>query len=159
MLVAVSILAISLSILIYHHPPSTWPAYFIPAPGSVVPKQPQKSEDEDRPATQQQPELQGQANGDIALEEASPATTPKATASKANAPAIPSFTLEEHHSSSDSEDEDNLPPPSFPALNSAQRASKPAPPVFAVQPPAPPTTNGSMAPPAKPSTSHSFMAP
>ncbi|KAJ4990413.1 Cytochrome b5 reductase 4 [Stagonosporopsis vannaccii] len=159
MLVAVSILAISLSILIYHHPPSTWPAYFAPAPGPTVPKQSQKPEDKHRPAIQQQAAPQGQANRDIASEEASPATTPKATASNADAPAIPSFTLEEHHSSSDSEDEDNLPPPSFPALNSAQRASNPAPPTFSMQPPAPPTTNGSMAPPAKPSTSPSLMAP
>ncbi|KAF1934099.1 uncharacterized protein M421DRAFT_415141 [Didymella exigua CBS 183.55] len=167
MLVAVSILAISLSILIYHHPPSTWPAYFADAQGSAAPMKPEQSQvGEDRPAEQQQAESQGQKEADTPLQDFSPATTPKATASNADAPAIPSFTLQEHLSSSESEDEDNLPPPSFPALNSAQRASKPAasPPSFTMSPPPQPnvmapTSNGSMAPPSKLSPSPSLMAP
>ncbi|KAJ4325591.1 hypothetical protein N0V94_000546 [Neodidymelliopsis sp. IMI 364377] len=169
MLVAVSLLAISLSILIYHHPPSTWPAYFAPAPGSAAPATPKRSQQDENggepqvPTTQQRVESQDRPDDSITLHELSPATTPKAIAVNANAPAIPSFTLEEHHSSDESEEEDNLPPPSFPALNSAQRASKPTP-SFSMQPPpkpnlmAPPATNG-MAPPSKPSSSPSLMAP
>ena len=56
MLVAVSLLAISLSILIYHHPISTWPAYIAPAAAPAaptVPKPSQENEDGDRPAEQQ----------------------------------------------------------------------------------------------------------
>ncbi|XPS71112.1 Cytochrome-b5 reductase [Ascochyta lentis] len=166
MLVAVSLLAISLSILIYHHPPSTWPAYFAPAQDPQPPSVPKRShedEDGDTPAKRQREESQGQTDDDIALGQRSPATTPKAATSSADAPAIPSFTLEEHHSSSDSEDEDNLPPPSFPALNSAQRASKPAPPTFSMQPPPNPSiqpriVNG-MGPPSRPTSSPSLMAP
>lgn len=165
MLVAVSLLAISLSILIYHHPLSTWPAYFAPAKGPAAPTMPKRSqEDEDRdaPTERQQVKSQGQTDEEIQPRELSPATTPRATASHADAPSIPSFTLDEHHSSSDSDDEDNLPPPSFPALNSAQRASKPAPPTFSMQPPPNPSIQAStapngMAPPSRPSPS--LMAP
>lgn len=54
-------------------------------------------------------------------------TTPKAKAARTNdqITQVPSFTLQSGHDSGD-EDEDRLPPPSFPAVNSAQRASGPA---------------------------------
>ncbi|KAF2102426.1 hypothetical protein NA57DRAFT_33191 [Rhizodiscina lignyota] len=58
----------------------------------------------------------------------SPASTPKAKAANGPPISVPTFTLEEDDSkSSHSEDDiDELPPPSFPAMNSAQRASAPS---------------------------------
>jgi len=79
--------------------------------------------------------------------------TPKAMAGVTEAlPPVPSFTLQEHRDEDEDEsDEDNLPPPSFPAMNSAQRASAMPPPAIST-----PRANGLMAPPAKP---NGFMAP
>lgn len=60
-------------------------------------------------------------------DDASPQTTPKATAIVKSDLFVPSFTLssdDAKHADSDDEDEDDsMPPPSFPALNSVQRAS------------------------------------
>lgn len=144
MLVAVSLLVISISILLYRHPPSTW-----------------RSAPQDEPATQQT--LGDSAQSDDAnhsaaephqkspdelefldrAESPSPQTTPKALgATDQNTVSVPTFTLAEHEESKneegavvreekreeedeDEDEEDNMPPPSFPAMNSAQRASGP----------------------------------
>jgi cytochrome b involved in lipid metabolism len=142
MLVAVALLAISLSFLIYRHPPLAWrPA--LPAPGAKQETSqsdtPAEEEAEDEPPTPSR-------------ESPSPQTTPRAVPSGAhNGAAIPTFTLAEHESS-DEDEEDNLPPPSFPAMNSAQRTS--APPAF-MAPPSKPTLMAP--PPTKPASS--LMAP
>jgi cytochrome b involved in lipid metabolism len=161
MLVAVSILAISLSFLIYHRPWSTWPSLYTPtqngAARTTLDKSQSGEQDHNIPDEQQQVELQNQTTRETKsapLSEPSPQTTPKAVPQQpANAPAVPTFTLDAHQSSDEEDDEDNLPPPSFPALNSAQRASRP-PTLFKAPPPKP----NLMAPPMKPATS-SLMPP
>jgi cytochrome b involved in lipid metabolism len=163
MLVAVSLLAISLSFLLYHHPPSTWPSFFAGAEDNVGHVKPNKSQEREDPPRardeQRHSEPQSEANREpekLERTEASPQTTPKAVSQNTNnAPAVPTFTLDAHQSSYESsDDDDDLPPPSFPALNSAQRASAP-PPSFTMSPPAAPRP---MAPPSKPATS-SLMPP
>lgn len=170
MLVAVSVLAISLSILIYHYPVSTWHTLLAPAPPGggerISHTDPQNDSQAQTPKTQNE-HLSSELQSQPELPTKSPAksadslegpeqTTPKAAPqSSTNAPAVPTFTLDAHDSDSDSEDEvDNLPPPSFPALNSAQRASAPAP-KLGMPPPSKPTL---MAPPSKPATT-SLMPP
>jgi cytochrome b involved in lipid metabolism len=159
--VAVSILAISLSFLIYHHPWSTWPSLYFQLKDGAARATPDKSQSGEQehsiPDEQQQPELQDrkthETKGTPSFE-ASPQTTPKALPQRTpDAPPVPTFTLDTHQSSDEEDDEDNLPPPSFPALNSAQRASRP--PTFAT---APPPKSNLMAPPMKPATS-SLMPP
>ncbi|KAF2034364.1 hypothetical protein EK21DRAFT_85411 [Setomelanomma holmii] len=165
MLVAVSIFALSLSLLFYHHPPSTWQSWYarINDGTSSAPQDKIQQNDEDRDVQDKriQIELQEQHSSGVkedAVAEASPHTTPKAVpANTKDVPAVPTFTLEAHQSSDEEDDEDNLPPASFPALNSAQRAggrhstSSMAP---------PPRPNGAslMAPPAKLATT-SLMPP
>jgi cytochrome b involved in lipid metabolism len=57
----------------------------------------------------------------------SPETTPKAQPTvNGNLPAVPSFTLNTGDDEDSEDDTDNMPPPSFPAMNSAQRASAPS---------------------------------
>lgn len=160
MLVAVSILALSLSLLIYHHPPSTWSAWLSreDAPGGTRDmSQDGKAERRDPPEGQQT-EPQVQPDNET---EPSPQTTPKAAPSTAqNGVAIPTFTLAEDDDEEE-DDDDNLPPPSFPAMNSAQRASAPALSVAPSPKPtlmAPPPRPSAMAPPSKPATS-SLMPP
>ncbi|KAH7402525.1 hypothetical protein BKA66DRAFT_435945 [Pyrenochaeta sp. MPI-SDFR-AT-0127] len=164
MLVAVSLLAISLSFLVYRSPPSTWLAFITRARVSATRTMPQSAqrgrEEPHTPAEERGIELQTQAkhHTETALSpSSSPQTTPKALPNDAqHAPPVPSFTLNEHENeeSDDDGEEDNLPPPSFPALNSAQRASAPTP-SFSMPPPTKPTL---MAPPARPATS-SLMPP
>jgi cytochrome b involved in lipid metabolism len=159
MLLAVSILAISLSFLIYHHPPSTWPSLYAQAKDGAARAPLDKSQDAKHdgkaPEEQRQVKLQERNATDSPSHEQSPQTTPKAAPQdESNAPAVPTFTLNAHDSSDEDDDEDNLPPPSFPALNSAQRAGA-RPPTVAM---APPPKQNLMAPPLKPATS-SLMPP
>ncbi|OAL05938.1 hypothetical protein IQ06DRAFT_73550 [Phaeosphaeriaceae sp. SRC1lsM3a] len=160
MLIAVSLLAISLSFLIYHHPPSTWPSLYARGKDGVLDesqgsKEVQHALDEQQQPASQDKETSGATHA--APLDASPQTTPKALPqTRPAAPAVPTFTLDAHQSSDEEDDDDNLPPPSFPALNSAQRAGAGAPPPsFAMAPPPKPNL---MAPPMKPPTS-SLMAP
>ncbi|KAF2192274.1 hypothetical protein K469DRAFT_716785 [Zopfia rhizophila CBS 207.26] len=131
MFVGVSLLAISLSILIYHHPPSTWKAWLFNAAGTVPGTTSENisryaSVEQPTPAektTEAEPQIQPDPETvDLSRSSLSPQTTPKATpADTQNGTAIPTFSLEAHESSED--EEEDLPPPSFPALNSAQRTS------------------------------------
>ncbi|KAF2795528.1 hypothetical protein K505DRAFT_360114 [Melanomma pulvis-pyrius CBS 109.77] len=149
MLVAVAVLAISLSFLIYRHPPSTWRP-IQPPTGEPEPSAKFETSQSGTPA-EVQAEAQIQTKGETT--EPSPQTTPKAAPSGTHGgAAIPTFTLAEHESSEDEDDEDNLPPPSFPAMNSAQRTS--ALPAFVAPPPKP----ALMAPPPMRAPS-SLMAP
>ncbi|KAL1591345.1 hypothetical protein SLS60_012089 [Paraconiothyrium brasiliense] len=148
MLVAFSLLAISLSFLFLKHPPSSWRAYLrqrAPAPAERKPSQPTASRKE--PAADPPPRTDDPKER-RASSSPSPEGTPKATPSDSANGAVPTFTLAAHESS-DEDEEDNLPPPSFPALNSAQRASAPSP---AISMPPPPKV-APMAPPARPASS------
>ncbi|KAF2681334.1 hypothetical protein K458DRAFT_420837 [Lentithecium fluviatile CBS 122367] len=148
MLVAVSLIAISLSFLFYKHPPSTWSSY-APAPNKATvggdSETPQSGGADERVHAE---ELRKQTDRETSSlsTSSSPQTTPKVLPNDtANGSAIPTLTLAEH-ASSDEEEDDNLPPPSFPAMNSAQRAS--AQPTFSgMAPPPKPTVT---APPPKP---------
>ncbi|KAF2467265.1 uncharacterized protein BDR25DRAFT_345028 [Lindgomyces ingoldianus] len=159
MLVAVSLLAISLSILIYHHPPSTWRALLSPAEGPARVIEAEQMSQNGGPVqsvSARQERTEPQAYTDRETEEtstssSSPQTTPKAVPSAPlDSVAIPTFALVANESSD--EDEGDLPPPSFPAANSAQRTS-----VQSSLMPSPPTP-ASMAPPPSPAAS-SLMAP
>ncbi|TID22719.1 putative MFS-type transporter [Venturia nashicola] len=73
-------------------------------------------------------------------EEIAEETTPKAQpVANGHLPSVPSFTLNTGEDEDSEDDTDNMPPPSFPAMNSAQRAS--APPTFR-KPPALKPLNG-----------------
>ncbi|KAF2501758.1 hypothetical protein BU16DRAFT_613594 [Lophium mytilinum] len=165
MLVGVTAFIISLTILFYRHPPPSWPLWpFIITPRrgqlSDPPSQTQISRESSDETTVAQEVSKGHVTpSHAAIRETangvdsapSPQTTPKAIPVVANAPPVPSFSLDADEDSDEEDEEDTAPPPSFPAVNSAQRAS--------VKPPAmgPPPPKPSMAiPPAKPSQ---FMAP
>lgn len=61
------------------------------------------------------------------LQEAVEETTPKAQpVANGHLPSVPSFTLNTGEDEDSEDDTDNMPPPSFPAMNSAQRASAPS---------------------------------
>lgn len=160
MLFAISILAISLSFLVYHHPPSSWPSLYAQATNGVAPTKRDQSQSGGRESTapddQGHVELQHQDTAQASPEQPSPQTTPKAVPRDTASPAVvPTFNLESQHSSDeDEDDQDNLPPPSFPAMNSAQRAGGRAPPSAMAPPPKP----NLMAPPSKPASS-SLMPP
>ncbi|KAF2728521.1 hypothetical protein EJ04DRAFT_516526 [Polyplosphaeria fusca] len=141
MLVGVSLLAISLCILVYNRPPSTWRLFHIGTEAAPADPPPDVK-------TCPSPPLDPATD----TSDASPQTTPKAKHTAENASSIPSFSLAEHESSD--EEEDTLPPPSFPALNSAQRASSQP----QIAPMAPPPKPSLMAPPPRP-TSSSLMPP
>lgn len=145
MLVAFSLLAISLSYLLFQHPPSSWAAFLRQSEPPPAEPSPSQDSTEGPPV---EPPVQPE-NGDLNQGHSSPSPegTPKVTPSNV-APDVPTFTLAAHESS-DEDDEDNLPPPSFPALNSAQRASAPSPAVSMAPPPKP----AAMAPPARPASS------
>jgi len=88
-------------------------------------------------------------------------STPKAKP-QSPVPAIPQISLEDKGEDSDSEDEENLPPPQFPALNSAQRVSASRP--IASQPTllataSQPSSTGLMAPPPRMSPSQRASLP
>ncbi|KAF2271096.1 hypothetical protein CC78DRAFT_528033 [Lojkania enalia] len=151
MLVGVSLLAISLSLLIYHFPPSTWRASLLPLTGPTAhPAPDNRLRDEKRaPPAQNRATSETQRSPEPT---SSPQTTPKAAPTPVeDGVAIPSFSLAADESS-DEDDEDRLPPPSFPALNSAQRTSseptQTGPSLMA--PPPKPTVMG---PPTRPSSS------
>ncbi|CAN9254257.1 unnamed protein product [Alternaria alternata] len=108
MLVAVSILALSLLIvLVYQRPPSTWLAFLTRLTQSAAPSIPEKAaHPDDTGRRRDYPKSRSRIRIEMR-------------------PLYPTFTLNEHESS-DEDEEDNLPPPPpFPATNSAQRASKP----------------------------------
>ncbi|KAF2141042.1 uncharacterized protein K452DRAFT_251950 [Aplosporella prunicola CBS 121167] len=173
MIFGITVLVISFSFLVYHHPPRTWAAFLrdlqtkrIPPPGSTKPQdesnkesrapeppKPSPQEQPPRPATPVKIQLP-----DATSEEAadSSQTTPKAS----GLPAVPSFAVADHDDAkSDSEDEDNLPPPQFPALNSAQRASGPAPRAPpTLKPLESPAAPSLMLPPARPMPNSSLQA-
>ncbi|KAF1951676.1 hypothetical protein CC80DRAFT_191398 [Byssothecium circinans] len=161
MLIAVSLLAISLSVLFYKHPPSTWHFFVSQPKRDAASEQSQIDSLEHVPADDPQVKPQVKTDGEAETGKPSssstvesPCSTPKAALNgTANGVAIPTFTLDEHESSDDDEDESNLPPPSFPAANSVQRASAPSVGVMT-----PPPNPAFMAPPARPS-SPSLMAP
>ncbi|KAF9735102.1 hypothetical protein PMIN06_001447 [Paraphaeosphaeria minitans] len=142
MLVAFSLLAISLSFLFFKRPPSTWLAFLRqntpPATVGTERKPSQPTVDRETPAVEP-PDNQTRRPSSSSSLEGTPKVAPKDSANGA----VPTFTLAAHESS-DEDDEDNLPPPSFPAMNSAQRASAPSqtivfPPPPKVAPMAPPT--------------------
>ncbi|KAF1974314.1 hypothetical protein BU23DRAFT_114292 [Bimuria novae-zelandiae CBS 107.79] len=145
MLVAFSLLAISLSYLLFKHPPSSWAAYL--RQSDTQPAEPKPSQ---TPTEEPGLDTREQPNNESPIQKSnspSPEGTPKAAPGD-SANGVPTFTLAAHESSEEDE-EDNLPPPSFPALNSAQRASAPSPAVSMAPPPKP----VSMAPPARPASS------
>ncbi|OAL57006.1 hypothetical protein IQ07DRAFT_582274 [Pyrenochaeta sp. DS3sAY3a] len=158
MLVAVSLLAISFSFLIYQHPPSSWLAFITRLQGSAPRTITRASQVEmqQQSATDEPTQAESQAQTTRASSP-SPQTTPKAVAKDAAHPhEIPQFSLTAHENddSDDDWEQDNLPPPSFPAMNSAQRASAPSP-SLSMAPPPKPTL---MAPPSRPASS-SLMPP
>ncbi|KAF2834317.1 hypothetical protein M501DRAFT_944433 [Patellaria atrata CBS 101060] len=131
MLVAISLLIASVTFLCYRHLPRVWLQHTdrtlrtprsSPSDAHGHKLQPDEN-------TQLRP-AQDEASTGIAAsiavdEEASPHSTPKAVARdlisiSENVLELPSFSLQSHNSD---EEDDNLPPPSFPAPNSAQRAS------------------------------------
>jgi cytochrome b involved in lipid metabolism len=151
MLVGVSALVISISILFYRHPPASWafwpfavtqPLGLLSDRKSLEPvrdSQPDKTVTAD--ATQdliveskvddaslpQRPVILGDPTLDAEIVPSSQ-TTPKANSVQTDSPqSIPSFSLQAHSSSAEDEDEDededDGPAPSFPAINSAQRAA------------------------------------
>lgn len=128
------------------------PSPTMPEPGRKL------GDDLPAPAEQQRIEPLDQTTSHTETDEPprspSPQTTPKAAPRTENdAPAVPTFTLNEHDRSDDEDtEEDSLPPPSFPAMNSAQRASGPStiPSSLSMPPPSKPNL---MAPPARPASS------
>ncbi|KAK8195316.1 heme/steroid binding protein-like protein [Phyllosticta capitalensis] len=150
MLFGISLLLVSATFLFYRHPPTQWLAHFfqelstrrVPSgSGSRGALDEQAQDDQSsKPQAPESPPKHQKAEavvetkdtpsantgpGPLNLPKIEPAssdkgsespTTPKATA----APTIPSFSL---GSESDSDNEDKMPPPQFPAVNSAQRAS------------------------------------
>jgi len=155
MLVAFSLLAISLSYLFFKHPPSSWRAYLrqiTPPPPEHKPSQPTVGREE--PAVEPPPQPDNHNHNQRRRSSStSPEGTPKVTPKNTASDAVPTFTLAAHESS-DEDEEDNLPPPSFPALNSAQRASAPSP-MGSMAPPPPKVAP--MAPPAR--SASSLMPP
>ncbi|OCL13683.1 hypothetical protein AOQ84DRAFT_351889 [Glonium stellatum] len=145
MLIGVSVLVISVSILFYRHPPASWAFWpFAVAPPRGLPSHVKSF----RPIYDEQPTeavaadaLQdvvggSEVDGTLLADEPtilrdltpdaeivpSPQTTPKANLVQAESlQSMPSFSLEPHSSSD--EDEDDGSAPSFPAVNSAQRAA------------------------------------
>jgi cytochrome b involved in lipid metabolism len=86
--------------------------------------------------------------------------TPKAEP-QTNGVVVPSFTLQDFPSDS-SDEEDDMPPPQFPALNSAQRASgtrKPPVPSFVMPSAKPSLSAPMMAPPPRPTPSGGLQPP
>ena len=153
MLVAFSLMAISLSYLLFNHPPSTWPAL-------LRPRKPPPAEHKPSQPPADAPHQPDDRSPTPPSSTSSPVGTPKATPAQ-KPDEVPTFTLAAHESSDEDDDDDNLPPPSFPALNSAQRASAPSPSISMAPPAismAPPPKPASMAPPAKPASS-SLMPP
>lgn len=167
MLVGVSVLILSVSFLVYRHPIPTWPLWIrfaarwsLPPPerrDDTVKDEDQKAEEIELRQETYDPESRKRAGSpeeDTSAREATPSPdgTPKVNPVANGAiPNVPSFTLQDGDASE--VEEDNLPPPSFPALNSAQRASAPTaapslmpPPSFKPPPPRP-TVGGLMPPP------------
>ncbi|OJD36820.1 heme steroid binding protein [Diplodia corticola] len=163
MLLGISALLISATFLLYNHPPRAWLQLFRqwgqrglaappksddiasePAPGSSHKSPPPPVADERKPAVSiQVPRLD-----EVPSEDSESAqTTPKATVF----PAVPIFTVasSDHDNHDDDDDEgddgDSLPPPSFPAVNSAQRTSGPSPAPSALKSPS--AQPSSLAPP------------
>ncbi|KAF2751902.1 hypothetical protein M011DRAFT_491404 [Sporormia fimetaria CBS 119925] len=118
MLVAVSLLAISLSFLLYQHPPSTWRSWLrddTPPTEQIPLAGPPKDDRDDNGQAQNQTRPEQQE---------SPETTPKALPSlPSDGVTIPTLKLGDEDAQESDSDTDEMPPPSFPALNSAQRAS------------------------------------
>ncbi|KAF2659326.1 hypothetical protein K491DRAFT_702373 [Lophiostoma macrostomum CBS 122681] len=167
MLVAFSIFAVSLSFLVYRHPPSAWIAW-LSAP-KTLPRGPPhdnspRDDNPERPVVAKPKDTESEDQTDVrglatSSPTPSPQTTPKAISrSPQNGIPIPTFTLADHESS---DEEDRLPPPSFPSLNSAQRASAPRiaapvaqkPSLMATPPMAPPPKPSMMPPPPRPAGS------
>ena len=129
MIVGLSLLLVFASFIAYRHPPASWTLPWIvkrPIAGGSSDREVKRHEPSAKKeiATPQiQLEEEGERTSGIVKLPVSPEGTPKATAASPKA-SIPSFTLDNHDSSSD--DEAHMPPPSFPALNSAQRASGPS---------------------------------
>ena len=146
MFIGVSALVISISILFYRHPPTSWAfwpfAVTLPR-GLMSYRKSLESVHDDQldktvaaDATQdliveskvddtslpQRPIILGDPTLD-AETVPSPQTTPKANSVQTDSPqSIPSLSLQAHISSAEDEDEDDGLAPSFPAINSAQRA-------------------------------------
>ncbi|KAF2275770.1 uncharacterized protein EI97DRAFT_433715 [Westerdykella ornata] len=114
MLIAVSLLVISLTAFLYHRPPSVWSAcaWLRRLPASHPPPP---------PGARQKHDENNSKVKDGGHEKRNIDTT-----------GLPTFTLAQQGGSSDDDSDNNsgedgsLPPPQFPALNSAQRASAPA---------------------------------
>ncbi len=161
MLVAFSVLAVSVSFLVYRNPPSTWLDFITRLWQFAVPVLPKQDKQAERLQSEEQAQVNKQIKNEL-TSSLSPQSTPNALPyDDKTALAVPTFTLNEHEndaSEDDDDEEDNLPPPSFPALNSAQRASGPAP-SLSMPPPIKPNL---MPPPSKaatPSTTSSLMPP
>ena len=142
MLVGVSALVISISIFFYHHPPTSWAfwpsAVTLPQglPSDRKSLEPVHDDQLDKTVTAdatqdlivelkvddaslpQRPIILGDPTLDAEIVPSSQ-TTPKANSPQS----MPSFSLQAHSSSAEDEDEDDGPAPSFPAINSAQRAA------------------------------------
>ncbi|KAF2641687.1 hypothetical protein P280DRAFT_282647 [Massarina eburnea CBS 473.64] len=147
MLIAVSLLAISLSVLFYNHPPTTWRLFLAQPKRGDAPA----DEAETPPANPPSSPPSGPPSGPPSVSQ-SPSSTPKAVLNGvAGGSVVPTFTLDEHDSDNGDDDDDDaeagLPPPSFPAVNSAQRAS--AQPTGAMGPPPKPASSSLMAPPPR----------
>lgn len=151
MLIAVSIVTIGLSVLIYHQPPSTWLEWLYT---HLFPSQQPRlaasdGSNKDQLPISLEPLFVPPSDETSTSPASSTKSTPKVTPSNAqNVVAVPTFTLGEPPDETEegSDEEDNMPPPSFPALNSAQRASGPS-------------ISTSMAPPSASRTQASSLMP
>ncbi|KAL1632009.1 hypothetical protein SLS56_004054 [Neofusicoccum ribis] len=172
MLLGISALLISATFLLYNHPPRTWLPFFrdwsarrlAPPPKPADAKPSASTPDDANPTVQSTttpdpsqkdapPEKQDERRPPVSIQvpriedppsdAESPQTTPKAS----TFPTVPTFSV----APDDDDEDENLPPPSFPAMNSAQRASGPTPrsppklkplpaqpPASAMMPPPPP---------------------
>ncbi|KAL2352953.1 heme/steroid binding protein-like protein [Cryomyces antarcticus] len=180
-LLSFTVLLILLSLFIYRQPPAS---HFMLLqwfrPSTHPPAEDSQSEDRDSNLVEEEHEKQRRKSVDICEKQAedrkhvtggdttpidSPVGTPPSpqTTPKAIPPTVPSFSLE---SANSSEDEGDLPPLSFPALNSIQRAGAsmkpPPPPSLAFVPPKKPLSTPSsrlMPPPPRPSTNRTDLLP
>lgn len=164
-------LILSITYLTYQHPPATWVSKWLRREkrrgrmGVVGEKEKEKLESIEEDAHEekrQELNLDDLKDKDtvIATEEDGD-DTPQArpTLIEPVTPDVPSFTLDDSYAVEEKEEDeeederDNLPPPQFPAVNSAQRAS------FNMMPPPVRPTSLTMLPPPAPKVSTGLMAP
>ncbi|KAE9991660.1 putative MFS-type transporter [Venturia inaequalis] len=132
MILSLTLLAIALSLLVFS-PEIRWRMFSFLWPTSTSPSDKNlpgantHNEEQTGNATVEKSNVgnvTGHIEPPISLELAEE-TTPKAQPVASGLPSVPSFTLNTGEDEDSEDDTDNMPPPSFPAMNSAQRASAP----------------------------------